>query len=144
VKKPPKLNKAKKVVNLKNPDIIVRFTNEKGEEVGRLENDSAKWIAPLINQKVCGFEGTVVFTPDRIRMGDTVYLQLRGYLLRSAFDKRKFTKPVDNREVSIFEEKETSDEQDLRMRQIGMVKLFEQINLHPTDTRGVKGERSCR
>jgi DNA repair protein RAD5 len=132
VKKPPKLNKAKKVVNLKNPDIMVRFTNEKGEEVGRLENDSAAWIAPLIDQKVCGFEGTVVFTPDRIRTGDTVYLQLRGYLLRSAFDKRKFTKPADNREVSIFEEKETSDERDLRMRQIGMVKLFEQINLHPT------------
>jgi DNA repair protein RAD5 len=132
IKKPPKLNKAKKVVNLKNPDIMVRFTNEKGEEVGRLENDSAAWIAPLIDQKVCGFEGTVVFTPDRIRTGDTVYLQLRAYLLRSAFDKRKFTKPADNREVSIFEEKETSDERDLRMRQIGMVKLFEQINLHPT------------
>jgi DNA repair protein RAD5 len=93
VKKPPKLNKAKKVVNLKNADVMVRFTNEKGEEVGRLENESAAWIAPLIDQKVCCFEGTVVYTPDRIRTGDTVYLQLRGYLLRSAFDKRKFTKP---------------------------------------------------
>jgi DNA repair protein RAD5 len=132
VKKQPKLNKAKKVVNLKNQDSLVRFTNEKGEEVGRLENDSAAWIAPLMDQKVCTFEGTVVYTPDRIRTGDTVYLQLRGYLLRSAFDKRKFTKPEDNREVSLFEEKETSDERDLRMRQIGMVKLFEQINLHPT------------
>tara|TARA_R110002003_G_scaffold109_5_gene9167 strand:+ start:39800 stop:42571 length:2772 start_codon:yes stop_codon:yes gene_type:complete len=132
VKKQPKLNKAKKVVNLKNQDVLVRFTNEKGEEVGRLENDSAAWIAPLIDQKVCSFEGTVVYTPDRIRTGDTVYLQLRGYLLRSAFDKRKFTKPEDNREVSLFEEKETSDERDLRMRQIGMVKLFEQINLNPT------------
>ncbi|KAH7083774.1 SNF2 family N-terminal domain-containing protein [Paraphoma chrysanthemicola] len=132
VKKQPKLNKAKKVVNLKNQDVLVRFTNEKGEEVGRLENDSAAWIAPLIDQKVCSFEGTVVYTPDRIRTGDTVYLQLRGYFLRSAFDKRKFTKPEDNREVSLFEEKESSDERDLRMRQIGMVKLFEQINLNPT------------
>jgi DNA repair protein RAD5 len=132
VKKQPKLNKAKKVVNLKNQDVLVRFTNEKGEEVGRLENDSAAWIAPLIDQKVCTFEGNVVYTPDRIRTGDTVYLQLRGYLLRSAFDKRRFTKPEDNREVSIFEEKETSDERDLRMRQIGMVQLFEQVNLHPT------------
>jgi DNA repair protein RAD5 len=132
VKKQPKLNKAKKVINLKNQDVLVRFTNDKGEEVGRLENDSAAWIAPLIDQKVCFFEGTVVYTPDRIRTGDTVYLQLRGYLLRSAFDKRKFTKPADNREVSLFEEKETSDERDLRMRQVGMVKLFEQINLHPT------------
>lgn len=132
VKKQPKLNKAKKVVNLKNQDVLVRFTNEKGEEIGRLENDSAAWIAPLMDQKVCTFEGTVVYTPDRIRTGDTVYLQLRGFLLRSAFDKRSFTKPEDNREVSLFEEKETSDERDLRMRQIGMVKLFEQINLHPT------------
>lgn len=132
VKKSPKLNKAKKVVALKNQDVLVRFTNQKGEEVGRLENDSAAWIAPLIDQKVCTFEGTVVYTPDRIRTGDTVYLQLRGYFLRSAFDKRKFTKPADNREVSIFEEKETSDERDLRMRQIGMVKFFEQINMHPT------------
>ncbi|KAH5652046.1 hypothetical protein HBI44_101610 [Parastagonospora nodorum] len=132
VKKQPKLNKAKKVVNLRNQDVLVRFTNEKGEEVGRLENDSAAWIAPLMDQKVCTFEGTVVYTPDRIRTGDTVYLQLRAYLLRSAFDKRKFTKPEDNREVSLFEEKETSDERDLRMRQIGMVQLFEQINLHPT------------
>ncbi|KAF2825951.1 hypothetical protein CC86DRAFT_370792 [Ophiobolus disseminans] len=132
VKKQPKLNKAKKVVQIKNADILVRFTNEKGEEVGRLDNDSAAWIAPLIDQKVCSFEGTVVYTPDRLKTGEIVYLQLRGYLLRSAFDKRKFTKPADNREVSIFEEKETSDERDLRLRQIGMVKLFEQINLNPT------------
>ncbi|KAF1921482.1 SNF2 family N-terminal domain-containing protein [Ampelomyces quisqualis] len=132
VKKQPRLNKAKKVIHLKNQDVLVRFTNERGEEVGRLENESAAWIAPLMDQKVCTFEGTVVYTPDRIRTGDTVYLQLRGYLLRSAFDKRTFTKPADNREVSLFEEKETSDERDLRMRQIGMVKLFEQVNLHPT------------
>jgi DNA repair protein RAD5 len=132
VKKQPKLTKAKKVVNIKNADILVRFTNERGEEVGRLENDTAAWVAPLIDQKVCVFEGNVVFTPDRLRTGETVYLQLRAYLLRSAFDKRKFTKPADNREVSLFEEKETSDERDLRMRQIGMVKLFEQITLNPT------------
>jgi len=132
VKKQPKLTKAKKVVSIKNADILVRFTNERGDEVGRLENDTAAWVAPLIDQKVCTFEGNVVFTPDRLKTGETIYLQLRAHLLRSAFDKRKFTKPADNREVSLFEEKETSDERDLRMRQIGMVKLFEQINLNPT------------
>lgn len=132
VKKAPKLNKAKKVVHIKGADILVRFTNERGEEVGRLDNDSAAWVAPLIDQKVCSFEGTVVYTPDRLKTGETVFLQLRAYLLRSAFDKRKFTKPADNREVSLFEEKETSDERDLRLRQIGMVKLFEAINMLPT------------
>ena len=122
----------KRVVALKKQDLVVRFTNEQGKEVGRLENDTALWVSALLDQKVCSFEGNVVYTPDRIRTSDTIYLQLHGYFLRSAFDKRKFTKPEDNREVSIFEEKETSDERDLRMRQVGLVKLFESINLHPS------------
>ncbi|KAJ4343674.1 DNA helicase rad5 [Ascochyta clinopodiicola] len=122
----------KRVVALKKQDIVVRFTNERGQEVGRLENDSAAWVSALIDQKVCSFEGSCVYVPDRIRTSDTIYLQLHAYFLRSAFDKRKFTKPEDNREVSIFEEKETSDERDLRMRQVGLVKLFESINLHPS------------
>jgi DNA repair protein RAD5 len=122
----------KRVVGLKKQDIVVRFTNDRGQEVGRLENDSAAWVSALIDQKVCSFEGNCVYVPDRIRTSDTIYLQLHGYFLRSAFDKRKFTKPEDNREVSIFEEKETSDERDLRMRQVGLVKLFESINLHPS------------
>jgi DNA repair protein RAD5 len=122
----------KRVVNLKKQDIIVRFTNQKGQEVGRLENDSAAWVSALIDQKVCSFEGSCVYVPDRIRTSDTIYLQLHVFFLRSAFDKRKFTKPEDNREVSIFEEKESSDERDLRMRQVGLVKLFDSINLHPS------------
>jgi DNA repair protein RAD5 len=32
----PKQNKAKRVINLKKQDVVVRFTNERGEEVGRL------------------------------------------------------------------------------------------------------------
>ena len=126
-------NKGKKrVVNLKKQDLLVRFTNERGEEVGRLENDSAAWVSALIDQKVCSFQGTVVYTPDRIRTGDTIYLQLRGYFLRSAFDKRKFAKPDNNREINLFEEKESSDERDLRLRQVALVKLFESISLQPT------------
>lgn len=99
----------KRVVALKKQDVVVRFTNQKGQEVGRLENESAAWVSALIDQKVCSFEGSCVYVPDRIRTSDTIYLQLHVFFLRSAFDKRKFTKPEDNREVSIFEEKESSD-----------------------------------
>ncbi|OAL46509.1 DNA repair protein-like protein rad5 [Pyrenochaeta sp. DS3sAY3a] len=123
---------ARRVVHLKKQDLLVRFTNERGEEVGRLENESAAWISILIDQKCCFFEGTVVYTPDRIRTGDTIYLQLRGYFLRGAFDRRKFVKPDNNREISIFEEKESSDERELRLRQVGLVKLFDSINVRPT------------
>ncbi|KNG52779.1 dna repair protein rad5 [Stemphylium lycopersici] len=118
LKPPPKLNKAKKVIQLKKPDIVVRFLNERGEEVGRLDTDTASWTSVLLDQK--------------LKTGDTVYLQLRAYFLRSAFDKRRFAKPDNNREINLFEEKESSDERDLRLRQVGLVKLFEAINLQPT------------
>ena len=128
----PKLNKAKKVIKLSKPDIVVRFMNERGAEVGRLDNDSAAWVSVLLDQKVCSFDGSVVYTPDKIRTGDTIYLQLRAFFVRAAFDSRKFAKPDNNREINLFEEKESSDERDLRLRQVALVKLFDNINLQPT------------
>lgn len=114
-------------------DVIVRFTNTKGEEVGRLPKESATWVSTLIDQKVCHFEGICVFAPDRIRINDTIYLQLRCSLLRKAFESGSFIKPADNnRTTGIFEEKETSEEKDLRLRQVALVKLFDEINLHPS------------
>ncbi|KAL8969123.1 MAG: hypothetical protein Q9197_004510 [Variospora fuerteventurae] len=112
-------------------DTIVRFTNFKGEEVGRLPKETAEWVSTLIDQKVCRFEGTCVFAPDRIRVNDTVYLQIRCSMLKRAFEASGFVKPEDNRVTGIFEEKETSEEKGLRMRQISLVKLFDEVNLHP-------------
>ena len=93
--------KSRAVMN-KRQDIVVRFTNEKGEEVGRLENDSAAWISTLVDQKICSFEGSCVFAPDKLRTNETVYLQLRCYLLKSAFEAANFVKPQDkNRQTEI-------------------------------------------
>ncbi|KAL8754587.1 MAG: hypothetical protein Q9184_005066 [Pyrenodesmia sp. 2 TL-2023] len=113
-------------------DTIVRFTNVKGEEVGRLPKETAEWVSTMIDQKICRFEGTCVYAPDRIRVNDTIYLQLRCSILKRAFEASGFVKPEDNRVTGIFEEKETSEEKGLRMRQVSLVKLFDEINLHPT------------
>jgi DNA repair protein RAD5 len=123
----PKSTAAKRV------DVIVRFTNSKGEEVGRLPRDTANWVSTLIDQKVCRFEGTCVYAPERIRTNDTIFLQLRCSLLRTAFDNRGF-KPSDNRKTGLFEEKESSEEKELRLRQVALVKLFEEVNLLPSRT----------
>ncbi|KAL9639402.1 MAG: hypothetical protein Q9164_000943 [Protoblastenia rupestris] len=113
-------------------DIVVRFTNTKGDEVGRLPKDTANWVSTLMDQKICRFDGTCFFAPDRIRVNDTIELQLRCSLLRRAFEASGFVKPQDNnRTTGIFEEKETSEEKDLRLRQVALVKLFDEINLHP-------------
>ncbi|KAI9777835.1 MAG: DNA helicase rad5 [Geoglossum umbratile] len=113
-------------------DIIVRFTNSKDEEIGRLPKETAAWVSTLIDQKICKFDGTCVFVPERVRTNDTIYLQLRCYLLRSAFDTRRFRPADNNRSTGIFETKETEEEKDMRLLQIALVKLFEEINLHPS------------
>ena len=119
--------------NYQRTDVIVRFTNTRGEEVGRLPKDAAEWVSVLIDQKVCHFEGHCVFAPDRIRINDTIYLQLRCSILRKAFEEGNLIQPLDNnRKTGIFEEKESLEEKDLRLRQVALVRLFQEINLHPT------------
>jgi DNA repair protein RAD5 len=114
-------------------DVVVRFTNSRGVEVGRLENDTAAWISTLLDQKTCKFVGTCVFAPERLRTSDTVYLQLHVYLLQSAFNGGKFLKPLDdNRQAGPFEAKESQEERNLRLRQVALVKLFEEIKLQPS------------
>lgn len=115
----------------KRVDVIVRFTDASGTELGRLEKGAASWISTLIDQKVCKFEGTCVFAPEKWRTNDTVFLQLRCSLLQQAFSSHAFM-PAENRTTGIFEEKETSEERGLRMRQVALVRLFQEINLSPT------------
>ncbi|KAF1989864.1 DNA repair protein rad5 [Aulographum hederae CBS 113979] len=118
----------------KRQDIVVRFTNMKREEIGRLENDTAVWVSALLDQEICVFYGTCVYAPEKIRSNDTIYLQLRCSMLRSAFDGGGFAKPENNRESGFFEAQETQDERNLRMRQVALVKLLEEINLHPSSS----------
>ena len=113
-------------------DVIVRFTNIRGDEVGRLPKETADWVSTLMDQNVCRFDGICFLAPERVRVNDTIELQLRCSLLKKAFEASGFRKPSDNnRTTGIFEEKETSEEKDLRLRQVALVKLFDEINLHP-------------
>ncbi|RMZ84700.1 hypothetical protein DV737_g965, partial [Chaetothyriales sp. CBS 132003] len=114
-------------------DVVTRFTNLRGEELGRLPGETARWVSTLLDQKICRFEATCVYAPECVRTNETVYLQLRAYMLRTAFEAHAFVRPEDgNRAISIFGEKESLEEKDLRLRQVALVKLFDEVNLHPT------------
>ncbi|ERS97339.1 hypothetical protein HMPREF1624_06671 [Sporothrix schenckii ATCC 58251] len=115
----------------KRVDVIVRFTSTSGQEIGRLSKDTANWVSTLMDQRICRFEGVCVYAPERLRTNDTVVLQLRSFLLRSAFDQAPL-KPAENRTTGLFEEKETAEERDLRLRQFALVRLFQEVNLLPT------------
>lgn len=116
-------------------DVLTRFTNASGQEIGRLPHETAEWVSTLIDQKMCQFEGVCVFIPDRVRVNDTIYLQLKCYLRKEAFQRGPFIGTVDdNRSMGLFEEKESAEEKNLRLRQVALVKLFHEINLQPTST----------
>ncbi|KAJ5997420.1 hypothetical protein N7522_009080 [Penicillium canescens] len=117
-------------------DVLTRFTNTSGQEIGRLPHEIAEWVSTLIDQKICRFEGVCVFVPDRVRVNDTIYLQLRVFMRREAFQRGAFAAlhKDDNRSTGLFEEKESTEEKNLRLRQVALVKLFHEINLHPTST----------
>ncbi|KAJ5098557.1 DNA repair protein rad5 [Penicillium argentinense] len=123
----------KTIVNQKS-DVLTRFTTTQGQEVGRLPHETAEWVSTLIDQKICHFEGVCVYMPDRVRVNDTIYLQLRCYLRKEAFQRGPFVSSSDddNRSMGLFEEKESTEEKNLRLRQVGLVKLFHEINLSPT------------
>ncbi|KAK8108506.1 DNA repair protein [Apiospora sp. TS-2023a] len=112
-------------------DVIVRFTDATGREIGRLAKETANWVSSLIDQGVCKFEGTCFYAPDRLRTNETVYLQLKAYIVKSAFENGN-DDLAGNRTTTFFESKETNQERDLRLRQISLVKLFKEINLAPS------------
>lgn len=124
------------VKNRKTQDIVVRFTNSKGQEVGRLPQDIAAFVSTLIDQRIARFEGVCVYAPERIRTNDTVFIQLRCYLLRTAFE-RKLPPVDDNRVTDIFAAKETENEKAIRLRQVALVKLFAEVGLEPCKSTAV-------
>ncbi|KAI8290711.1 DNA repair protein [Colletotrichum sp. SAR11_57] len=112
-------------------DVLVRFTMSSGMEIGRLAKETAEWVSTLMDQKICRFEGTCVYAPERLRTNDTVFIQLKCHLLASAFHSPGFKIP-ENRAAGFFEEKESTEEKELRLRQVALVKLLHEINLEPT------------
>lgn len=114
-------------------DVLTRFTNIAGQEVGRLPRETAEWVSTLIDQKICEFRGSCVFAPDRLRVNDTIYLQLRCYMRVEAFQPKILHQSMDdNRATTIFEQEENTEEKQLRLRQVALVNLFDEIGLQAT------------
>ncbi|KAL4785618.1 SNF2 family N-terminal domain-containing protein [Aspergillus varians] len=114
-------------------DVLTRFTNSAGQEIGRLPRETAEWVSTLLDQKICEFRGVCVFAPDRLRVNDTIYLQLRCFLRIEAFQPKIINLSADdNRATTIFEEEESTEEKQLRLRQVALVNLFDEIGLQST------------
>ncbi|KAK6526903.1 DNA helicase rad5 [Arthrobotrys megalospora] len=113
-------------------DIVVRFSNSRGEEIGRLPQETAEFVSTLLDQKICTFKAICVYAPEPLRSNETIFLQLKCYMLRQTFAPRPLRLTDTNRSTGLFETKETEEEKALRLRQKSLVKLFNEIRLYPT------------
>ncbi|KAL4904807.1 DNA repair protein rad5 [Aspergillus multicolor] len=114
-------------------DVLTRFTNDAGQEIGRLPRETAEWVSTLLDQKICEFRGVCVFAPDRLRVNDTIFLQLLCFMRIEAFQPKVLHQTTDdNRATTIFEQEESTEEKQLRLRQVALVQLFDEIGLKST------------
>ncbi|KAF8313854.1 hypothetical protein DL93DRAFT_2058713 [Clavulina sp. PMI_390] len=115
---------------------IVRFSNQRGSEVGRLPNHVASWVSKLFDLGIIHMTGTVIDCPKPLRTGNNVVLSLRAYFVPQAFQKRP-SFDGDNDQKTFWEEgKETLDEQILRERKESLQQLFEAVSLRPVRQSG--------
>ncbi|GAC99576.1 DNA repair protein rad5 [Pseudozyma hubeiensis SY62] len=115
-------------------DFIVRFSNMRGFEVGRLPLEVATWMSKLIDTGIAEFEGVVVDCPPSLTVGCDIILQVKAYIKFDAF----FLSLMGGRE---FEEQndglrpETAEsdlEKVLRERKISLLRMFRVCDLKPS------------
>ncbi|GAA5855673.1 hypothetical protein JCM8547_001639 [Rhodosporidiobolus lusitaniae] len=124
---------------------VVRFSNTRGIEVGRIAKDDAFWLAKLMDDNLLEVEGYVVHVREGFRSGDDISLSLSISLSRNAFtNPNKAPSPstttstdpssstanpaAKNFNASLLE---TSSEKHMRERKKALNILFDKVDLQP-------------
>ncbi|KAI9480559.1 MAG: SNF2 family N-terminal domain-containing protein [Benjaminiella poitrasii] len=121
----------------KNAHKIVRFAAN-GRELGRLPRDTANYMAILLDQQLCRFEGTIVWCPPTLQIGEDMILMIQCHLLPSALhsldtptlqqqqqQQQQATKRFKQRHQNV----NASDIPVLR--KLALLQLFRQLGLRP-------------
>ncbi|OCH95686.1 hypothetical protein OBBRIDRAFT_871170 [Obba rivulosa] len=121
---PPKFAKKKE-------DTVVRLTNKRGFEFGRLPQDVASWVSRLIDLDIVDFHGsTVIDCPLTLRSGVDLIVSLSIHIKASAF-KPPSTSAKEKPPATFNEGQETEAEQILRERKSALLNLFKNLDLKP-------------
>ncbi|EJD03591.1 uncharacterized protein FOMMEDRAFT_81947 [Fomitiporia mediterranea MF3/22] len=113
---------------------IVRLTNMRGFEFGRLPTDVSNWVSKLLDLGIISFNGsTMVDCPEKLYSGADMLVSLSIYMLPSAFQRftvnpSSGTEPA--RPKTMFNEgSETMEEEMLRQRKSSLKSLFDKVGL---------------
>ena len=103
-------------------------------EVGRVPEDIAQILFPLVETDEVAFEATMVFCNNmRLSVGDTFIVQLDCFLTSIIFEKFSPTQSLSTKERSNFTQGfvENEDELQLRARKASLLNLFDKVRMKP-------------
>ncbi|KAH8119981.1 SNF2 family N-terminal domain-containing protein [Phellopilus nigrolimitatus] len=115
---------------------IVRLTNARGFEFGRLPTDVSNWISKLLDFDIITFKGsTMIDCPEKLHSGADLLVSLSIYILPTAFKPYTSSPACSSISVSLktwFNEgAETTEEETLRNRKLSLHLLFNKLGLEP-------------
>jgi DNA repair protein RAD5 len=116
--------------------------------VGRINADVSVWLSKCMDQEIAQFEGFVVDCPPTLTVGCDLLLEIRAYLLRSAFPSslsQGISFANDNSMAGNWraETTESEEEKKLRERKVSLVRLFRACTLRASMSNDVlKGHQS--
>jgi DNA repair protein RAD5 len=115
-----------------NPqDTIIRFSNTRGFEIGRLPTALARHLAPLLASNLIHLSGTIIDCPVPLTIGCDITLEVSVYLRREAFITQEAREDLESEKATWGKEGETTIQRELRMRKDSLAKLFERVGLKP-------------
>ncbi|GAA93614.1 uncharacterized protein L969DRAFT_100362 [Mixia osmundae IAM 14324] len=142
-KDPKKVSKAAE-------NTIVRFRNQKGFEVGRVQSQTSDWLAKLLDlEVVADITGKVTDCPFPLSTGCDIILTLSVYIKRDAFAAFGPTSvaPPDSqiKGKATYQEdaRETEEERRLRERKASLNKLFDAVSLRPISNTAIGSKRTA-
>lgn len=112
-----------KVTNTSNK--IVRFSAN-GREIGRLPKEVANYISILLDLKLCTFEGSIVWCPSNLKIGEDMILMIQCYLLPNAL-RSDFTLNLPVPKKRSF----TAVNDPSEMKKIALINMFRNLGLRP-------------
>ncbi|KAI0732417.1 SNF2 family N-terminal domain-containing protein [Fomitopsis betulina] len=117
----------------KKKDLVVRLTNLRGFEFGRLPQDVASWVSKLLDLDIVDFRGsTVVDCPPTLHSGADLIVSLSIYIKATAFRLPSTSANEEQKERVMFDEgHESNEEQVLRERKQALLKMFKVLDLRP-------------
>ncbi|ODQ61506.1 hypothetical protein WICANDRAFT_91048 [Wickerhamomyces anomalus NRRL Y-366-8] len=129
--------------NVSNIKLVQDYHDpHKAKEIGRVPEDIAAILFPLVDQDIVDFDVTVVLCDGRLSTGDSFIVQLDCYLTSKIFEKWKNAasfedelKQMKRKQSSFYNVGyETEVEQHVRQRQIGLFKLFNKLDFQVRTT----------